>query len=45
MKILKIAWADLKNQNKRLFKNKKKYEHGLTSIVKLVCDKDIVAAA
>ena len=38
-------WADLKNQNKYSFINKKKHEDGVTLTVKLGCDKDIVAAA
>ena len=42
---MKLAWADLKNQNKYSFINKKKHEDGVTLTVKLGCDKDIVAAA
>ena len=37
-------WADLKNQNKPLFIDKKKHQGGFTVTVKLACDKDIVAA-
>ena len=41
---MKVAWADLKNQNKYLFIDKKKHEDGVTVTVKLECDKDRVAA-
>ena len=42
---MKVAWADLKNQNKYSFIDKKKHEDGVTVTVKLARDKDIVAAA
>ena len=38
-KILKAAWANLKNQNKYSFIDKKKYKHGVRITVKLACDK------
>ena len=45
-KVLKVAWADLKNQNKYLFIDKKKQEiDDRATAVKLACDKNIVAAA
>ena len=37
---MKVVWADLKNQNKYSFINKKKHEDGVTLTVKLGCDKD-----
>ena len=40
---MKGAWADLKNQNKHSFIDKKKHEDGVTAIIKLACDEDIVA--
>ena len=43
--VLKVAWAYLKNPNKYLFIDKKKYEDGATVTVNLACDKDIVGAA
>ena len=42
---MKIAWNDLKNQNKHLFTDKKKHEDGFTVTVKVSCDKVIVVAA
>ena len=42
---MKVAWADLKNQNKNLFKDKKKRKDSVTVTVKSTCYKDIVAAA
>ena len=42
---MKVAWADLKNQNKHLFIDKKKQKDGFTVTVKLLFDKDIVAVA
>ena len=44
-KVLKFAWADLKNQNKYSFIDRKKHKDGVTVTVNLACDKDIVAAA
>ena len=38
-KVLKAAWANLENQNKYSFIDKKKYEHGVRITVKLACDK------
>ena len=43
--MLKVAWADLKNQNKYWFIDKEKHKDGVTVTVKLTCGKDIVAAA
>ena len=40
---MKGAWADLKNQNKHSFIDKKKHEDGVTATIKLACDKDTVA--
>ena len=42
---MKIAWANLKNQNKYLLIGKKKYKDGATVAVNLAFTKDIVAAA
>ena len=42
---MKVAWADLKNQNKYSFIDKKKHNDGVTVTVKLACGKDIRAAA
>ena len=42
---MKVAWADLKNQNKYSFIDKKKHKDGVMVTVKLACDKDMVAAA
>ena len=44
---MKVAWANLKNQNKYSFIDNKKHEDGVTVTVKLACGKDIdtVAAA
>ena len=42
---MKVAWADLKYENKYLSVHKKKHEDGVTVTVKLACDKDIVATA
>ena len=42
---MKVAWADIRNQNKCLFIDKTKHKDGVTVTVKLACDKDIVAAA
>ena len=42
---MKVAWADLKNQNKYLFVYMKKHEDGVMVNVKLACVKDVVAAA
>ena len=42
---MKAVWADLKNQNKYSFINKKKHEDSVTVTVKLACDKVIVVAA
>ena len=42
---MKVAWTDLKNQNKHLFIDKKVHKDGVTVTVKLACDKDIVASA
>ena len=42
---MKVAWTDLKNQNKHSFIDKKIHKDGVTVTVKLACDKDIVASA
>ena len=42
---MKVAFADLKYQNKHSFKNKKKHEDGVTVIVRFAYDKDMLAAA
>ena len=42
---MKAVWADLKNQNKYSFINKKKHEDSVTVTVKLAYDKVIVVAA
>ena len=42
---MKVAWANLKNQNKYLLIDKKKQENGGKVTVKLACDKNRVAAA
>ena len=39
---MKVAWADLKNQNKYSFIDKKEHEDGGAVTVNLACDKDIV---
>ena len=41
---MKVAWADLKSQNKYSLVDKKKHEDDVTVTVKLACDKDIVVA-
>ena len=42
---MKVAWTNLKNQNKYSLIDKKKHEDGVTVTEKLACDKDTVAAA
>ena len=42
---MKVSWANLKNQNKYSFIDKKKHKDGVTDTVKLTCGKDVVAAA
>ena len=37
-------WADLKNQNKYSFIDKKKHEDGITVTIKLVCTDKVPAA-
>ena len=41
---MKVAWADLKNQNKHLPIDKKKLKDDVTVTIKLAWDKTIVAA-
>ena len=41
---MKVAWADLKNQNNFLFTDKKKHKDGVMITIKLACDKDIAVA-
>ena len=41
---MKVVWAELKNQTKYSFIDKKKHEDGVTVTVNLACDKGLVAA-
>ena len=42
---MKVPWANLKNQNKYSFIDKKKHEDGVTVTEKLAFDKDTEVAA